>query len=287
MPGPLMPRKQLANALKELREASGATLEDVATALLISTSKLSRLENAQGKPQPRDVRDLIRHYRIENTDQARQLTRWARAAGERAWWEDYDLSSGLSDYLATEAEASIARVYTIPVLPVLLQTREYTRALLKRMEPLRSPSELEQLLEVREKRKAALKSREDQDLAPLRLIAVTHESSVRQLVGSAEIMRGQLDYLIEQSGMSNVELRVLPFSATPPFTSTGMYAYFEFDDYDRDIVSVETHAGFFYIEEKDRVGRYRRYYDELVRTALDPDESRQLIHAVKEEFFTN
>jgi transcriptional regulator with XRE-family HTH domain len=280
-----MPRKQLAAELKRLREERGATLEEVANELMISTSKLSRLENAQGKPQARDVRDLIRHYGIQ--DKEKLFMRWVRAAGQKAWWEDYadTIPGGLGDYLATEAEASIVRVYTIPVLPVLLQTTDYTRALLRRMEPLRSSGELDQLLEVRAMRKAALKSREE--MAALRLVAVTHESSIRQLVGTAEIMREQLDYLVEQSGMPNVELRILPFSATPPFTSTCMYAYFEFEDYDRDIVSVETHAGFRYIEGLDQVGRYRRYYDELVRTSLDPDESRQLIRAVKEDSFTN
>jgi transcriptional regulator with XRE-family HTH domain len=282
-----MPRKQLAAELKRLREERGATLEEVATELMISTSKLSRLENAQGKPQARDVRDLIRHYGIQGTDKEKQFMRWVRAAGQRAWWEDYadTIPGGLGDYLATEAEASIVRVYTIPVLPVLLQTTDYTRALLRRMEPLRSSGELDQLLEVRAMRKAALKSRDG--MSALRLIAVTHESSIRQQVGSAEIMREQLDYLVEQSGMPNVELRILPFSATPPFTSTCMYAYFEFEDYDRDIVSVETHAGFRYIEGLDQVGRYRRYYDELVRTSLDPEESRQLIRAVQEDSFTN
>jgi hypothetical protein len=242
--GPLMPRKQLAAELKRLREECAATLEDVANALLISTSKLSRLENAQGRPQARDVRDLINHYGIEGTEKAKQFMRWVRLSGQRAWWEDYAdmIPGGLGDYLAIESEASVVRAYTIPVLPVLLQTTEYTRALLRRMEPLRSASELDQLLEVRSKRKKALEYRTDAD--PLRLIAVTHESSIRQMVGTADIMRKQLDRLIERSTMTNVEFRILPFSATPPFTSTCMWAYFEFENYDRDVVNVESHAGF-------------------------------------------
>lgn len=285
--GPLMPRKRLAAELRRLREEVGATLEDVAIELLISTSKLSRLENAQGRPQPRDVRDLIRHYGIENTPTAEQLMKWVRAAGKRAWWDDYTgaVLEGLDVHVATEAEASIARVYTIPVLPVLLQTLDYTRALLERMEPWRSPGELEELLQVRARRRQALEYRDE--MPPLRLVAITHEASVRQMVGTGAIMRAQLDYLLERSKMPNVEFRILPLSDTPPFTSTCMYAYFEFEDYDRDIVNVETHAGFRYIETIELVARYRRYYDGLMRSSLDPEQTRDLVRLVKNEYFAH
>jgi hypothetical protein len=278
-----MPRKKLAAELSQLRAESGETLEAVGTALLISTSKLSRLENAQGRPQARDVRDLIRHYGIENTKQADQFMRWVRAANKRAWWDDYTdtIPHGLDAYLATEAEASTVRVYTIPILPVLLQTLDYTKALLQRMEPWRSISELEQLLEIRSRRRQALEAR--QELPPLKLIAVTHESSIRQMVGNDDIMRDQLDYLTERSTLPNVDLRILPLSVTPPLTSTCMWAYFEFDDYDRDIVSIETHAGFRYFESRDQVGRYRRYYDDLLTDSFSPGASIRLIQKAKDE----
>lgn len=287
-PGPVMPRKRLAAELRRLREADGRTLEEVASELMISTSKLSRLEKAQGSPQARDVRDLVRLYGVEDSDIADQLMRWVRAARRRAWWDDYSdaIAGGLDTHVAMEAEASIARVYTIPVLPVLLQTPDYTRALYERMERWRSLHDLEQLLQVRQRRQLALDTREG--MAPLRLIAVTHESSIRQMVGSNEIMRAQLDHLVERSMVPNIEFRILPFRATPPFTSTCMYAYFEFDgSYDRDIVHIETHAGFRYIETPERVNRYRRHYDELVRSSLTPDESRALVRAAKSDYFTS
>ncbi|MCE7008308.1 helix-turn-helix domain-containing protein [Kibdelosporangium philippinense] len=280
-----MPRKQLGAELRVLRERKGVTLDDIAKELIISTSKLSRLENAQGRPQARDVRDLIRYFDIENTDQADRFMRWTRAANKRAWWDDYTeaLEGDLDTYLATESEASIVRVYTIPILPVLLQTLEYTRALFKRSEPWRSASDIEQLLEVRSRRRQALESRPE--LAPLQLIAVAHESCIRQMVGSAEIMCTQLDYLVERSAKENIELRILPFSVTPPRTSTCMYAYFEFDEYDRDIVGVETHAGFRYFETPDQqVARYRRFYDDLHRSSLTPEESVRLIQSVRNDF---
>jgi transcriptional regulator with XRE-family HTH domain len=285
--GPVVPRRRLADELRRLREEARLTLEGVSAELMISTSKLSRLENAQGSPQSRDVRDLIRLYGIEGTQLADLLMRWVRAARTQGWWNDYPQSivGGLDAHLAYETEAVVARVYTIPVLPVLLQTVDYTRALCRSMEPWRTDREVEQLIEIRLRRQAALEQRDD--LPPLKLVAVTHESSVHQLVGSNEIMHAQLDYLVERSTASNIELRVLPFSTAPPFTSTCMYAYFEFGDaLDRDVLHIETHAGFRYIEIEETVAQYRQHYERLYDSSLTPEESRALIRAVQLDRFS-
>lgn len=281
--GPVLPRKRIAAELKRLREEAGLTLEQVAEELLISTSKLSRLENAQGSPQARDVRDLINFYRIDGTDLATKLTRWVRAAHRQGWWHDYSdaITGDLDTHIAYESEAAIARVYAIPVLPALLQTADYARAYYAHNEPWRTTSELDALVELRLRRQSSLGERPEQP--PLKLIAVAYESGLHQLVGSPEIMRAQLDHLVERSTAPNVDLRILPFDGPMPFTSTCMYAYFEFNDsLDRDVVTVETHAGFRYIETTSRVAAYRRHYEQLVDTALPPDESRALIRTIQD-----
>jgi transcriptional regulator with XRE-family HTH domain len=279
---PILPRRRLAQELRRLREEAGLTLEDVAAELLISTSKLSRLENAQGSPQTRDVRDLIKLYRVENTPLATRLMRWVSSARKQGWWADYtpSMERGLDGYVAYESEAAVARVYTIPVLPVLLQTADYARAQYQSMEPWRRVDELEQLVQLRIRRQEALKRREG--MAPLKLIAVTHECSLRQWVGTVETMRAQLNHLVERSTEPNIELRILPFTAQPRYTSTCMYAYFQFSDaLDRDVVDVETHAGFRHIETPDIVHQYRRHYDDLHEAALTPEQSRALIREVQ------
>ncbi len=121
-----------------------------------------------------------------------------------------------------EAEAAVIRLCTIPVLPFLPQIPAYTRALYERMEPWHTAEELEKLLEVRNKRRLALDYRDG--MFQLKLVAVTHESSIRQTMGSAAIVRAQLDNLIERSNSPDVELRTLPFASTPPFTCTCMWA---------------------------------------------------------------
>ena len=281
--GPLVPRQRLAQELRRLREEANLTLDQVATAMEdISASKLSRLENAQGSPRARDVRDLAQLYGIAGTELADRLLRWVRAARRQGWWNDYsqEIWPGLDAHLAYESDATIARVYTIPIIPVLLQTPDYSRAYYTSREPWHSEEALGQLIEIRTRRQEALRFREGQP--PLELVAVAHESSLLQRVGSAQTMHAQLDVLIQLSTAPNIQLYILPFTAQPVFTFTCSYAYFEYgEELDQDIVHIETHAGFRHLEKPDEVKRYRRYYDDLVAASLTMDKSRSLIREVR------
>ena len=100
--GPLGPRRGIAAAVRQLREDSGKLLAQAAQDLMMSSSKLSRLENAQGKPLPRDIRDIISYYRIEGTPLAARLERWVKAAQRRGWWTNFDdqIIEGLDAHLA-------------------------------------------------------------------------------------------------------------------------------------------------------------------------------------------
>ena len=284
MTGPLVPRQRLAQELRRLREEADLTLDQVATALEdFSTSKLSRLENAQGSLKTRDIRELAQFYGVAGTELDR-LLRWVRAARSQGWWTDYsqEIWPGLDAHLAYESDATIARVYTIPILPVLLQTPDYSRAYYRSREPWHSEEALGQLIEIRTRRQEALRFREGQD--PLELVAVTHESSLLQRVGSAQTMRAQLDTLLELSTATNIQLYILPFTAQPVFTCTCSYAYFEYgEDIDQDIVHIETHAGFRNLDKPDEVKRYRHYYDDLMTASLTMDKSRARIREVRDE----
>ncbi|HEX4704146.1 MAG TPA: helix-turn-helix transcriptional regulator [Pseudonocardiaceae bacterium] len=283
--GPVMPRKRIATELRRLRDEANLTLEQVAGDLLISTSKLSRLENAQGSPQARDVRDLINYYQIADTELAAKLTRWVRAAHRQGWWNEYSdaMAPDLDTHIAYETEAAVTRVYAIPALPVLLQTVDYSRVYYQNTEPWRTPSEIDMLIQLRRGRQAALDHRDDQH--PLRLVAVIHESGLHQLMGTPEIMHAQLGHLVERSTAPNIDLHVLPFSAALPFTSTCTYAYFEFSDaLDRDVVAIETHAGFRYIEATKTVAQYRRHYENVLDHSLSSEDTRGLIRSIQPRY---
>jgi transcriptional regulator with XRE-family HTH domain len=288
--GPLGPRRNIAAALRQLRAASGKNLSEVADDLMISTSKLSRLENAQGRPPPRDIRDLVRYYGIEDAPLGSSLRRWAAMAQRHGWWSDFDdevLGSvlggfGLDAHISYEADATVARIYALPFVPALLQTDEYATVIFRDMEG-RSEDEIAQLLEVRARRKQALSSREGME--PLKLVAVMHESALRQLVGAPDILRNQLDALIVGSQAANISLHVLPFKAKPVFTMTCMYAYFEYEGVgmEQDVVHIETHAGYWSIEDPVKVSEYRKAHNALVKTSLSEADSRALIRSIRDE----
>lgn len=281
--GPLAPRRSIGASIKRLREDAGQSLQEVADELMISRSKLSRLENAQGRPLPRDIRDLIRHFGIEGKPEASRLQRWVQDAQRTGWWSEYDVLTGtlgLEAHVAYETDAAVVRTYTMPFLPALLQTQDYATAVFRDMER-RSADEIDELVQVRLKRQEALLARDE--MPPLELVAVTHESTLRQTVGSARIMRTQLDALAEGPPTPNVQLYVLPFSAKPVFSMTCMYAYFEYQDAD-NLVHIETHGGFTAIDDPIGVARYRRAHDALVHASLNEDESRALIRSIRDQW---
>jgi transcriptional regulator with XRE-family HTH domain len=282
MTGPIVPRRRLAEELKRLRGQDGRSLEEVAQALLISTSKLSRLETGQGSPQARDVRDLIAAYGVDESLGSRMM-RWVTQARRQGWWSDYEFTpggftSGLDVHVAYESEASVERAYTMPFFPALLQTEAYVRALYRSLEPWRGNDEVDELVRLRKRRQELLG--EPEGRPPLELVVVSHESALRQVVGDKGILHEQLQAIDAAFDRGNVELRVLPFDSSPPFSATCMYTYFEFADaLDRDVVHIETHAGYRLLETTESLQQYRRYFDELLRRSLSVQKSRDLIRS--------
>lgn len=285
--GPLAPRRAIAAALRQLRKDAGENLSDVAEALLISRSKLSRLENGEGKPMLRDIRDLVRHYGIDGSAQAERLLAWARQAQQPGWWSGYDdeVLAGLDVQLAYEADAAIKRTYALPFVPELLQTAEYAAAILRDLEH-RPERHIGQLLQLRERRQQVLQRRDG--LPPLRLVVVMSEMALRQVVGSAQIMREQLDVLAGRAIAPGVHLHVLPFTARPAFSMTASYFYFGYDAAGgarRDVVYVDTHGGVLAIEDPEQVARYRAAHSALVAASLTESQTRDFVASVNAEIY--
>jgi transcriptional regulator with XRE-family HTH domain len=277
--GPLIPRRRLGVELRKLREDAKLRLDEVANQLMISNSKLSRLENGQGIPQMRDVRDLINFYQVAGTPLAERLMRWARDGRRQGWWRDYSdvVPDHLDTYLALESGASVIRSFAPNVIPSLLQTDQYARALITELKPIHTDIEVDQLIEISLRRKELLARAEE----PLRLLAVLDEAVLRRIVGSKDIMRDQLESLIEFSELSNVTILVLPFEAGAHQAITGMFNVLQFgNDLDRDVVDVESHLGHRYLEHEHDVLLYLRMFDGVSHRSLESEESRDLIRQI-------
>lgn len=276
--GPLLHRRRLGSELRRLR--GDRTLEEVAEATLISTSKLSRLENGQGVPLPRDIRDLVNFYGLD-TQTADRLRRWASAGRSQAWWREFSaaLPSGVDTYLDYESGASTIRSFAATIVPPLLQTEAYAIRLYEALPLVASDEVARRLVEVRARRQHLLV---ESDNTP-QLIFVLDEAVLRRPFGSPDDVHEQLDHLYVVSRQRNVSLRVLPFGAGLHAGLQGMFTILQFaDDRDRDVVAVESHTGERLLEQPSNVLDYLRIFDEITRKALDHDESRSLVAEIRD-----
>jgi len=273
--GPVIPRRRLGNTLRALRAGSGRTLAQVASDLLFSTSKLSRLEKGQAPAFERDVRDLLRYYDQSETALGERMRRWAQEGREIAWFQREPLLSPVTEhYLRYETAAAQVHGYVVHFVPSLLQTADYARALILAMGS-HDRSEVERLVDVRMRRQEIVTRVE----YPVAVDIVMDESVLHRVVGSPPVMREQLHCLVRSARRPNVSVRVVRFSTGPhPALAEGAFSLFRFRrEIDPDVVNIEGSVTDLYVEQPDQVEVYRRLLDGLRDTALDPHDSAELI----------
>jgi transcriptional regulator with XRE-family HTH domain len=287
MPGryPTVRRRRLVAELKRLRSAAGLTGEQVAERLAPlgrwSASKVSRIETGRVAVHHGDVGALLDLYGVDGGPRREELVGIARESGRRGWWQSYrDVLPGhITPILDFEVCTSAMRLLHNQVVPGLLQTAGYARALIRNCNPEATPDQIERLVELRMDRQRLL-ARDD----PPQLWVVLDEAALRRPVGGPATMRGQLARLAEQSCGPSIVVQVIPFQIGEhtgldlPFTILS----FPGDD-EPDVVYLEQLTTACYIEDEYDVERYVGHFEHLRATALGPAESRTLINRVAKE----
>ncbi|MFE3327848.1 helix-turn-helix domain-containing protein [Streptomyces sp. NPDC059176] len=277
---PTVRRRRLGQELRRLRELKGMTAEEVAERLLVSQSKISRLENGRRSISQRDVRDLCGVYEVEDHRVVESLMQMAKDSRQQGWWHAFG-DIPYSVYIGLETDAASLRVYEPQIVPGLLQTREYAEALIAGALPETPVSDVEKRVQVRLRRQERVISPE----SPLRLWAVVDEAALRRVVGNRELMREQLEYLIEQSQLPHVTVQVLPFSMGAHPGITGHYAILEFPDTaDSSVVYIEGVTSDLYLEKANDVHKYTVMYEHLRAQALSADHTREFIQDVAKAY---
>ncbi|MZE67379.1 helix-turn-helix transcriptional regulator [Streptomyces sp. SID5789] len=275
---PTARRRRLSIELKKLREKSSLTCAQVGAALDWSGSKVNRMETGSGRVQPSDVEALCRFY--ETTDDLRDfLKSLARQAKTRGWWQVHGsgVPEWFSIYIGLEQDASTLRQYQCEVLPGLLQTELYAREL-HTCGSYMSPEDIDRAVRVRLERQSMIKAPDAPDCW-----FVVSEAAVRRVMGDHELMRAQLEHVLDAVQQPSVTLQVLPFDAgtcptTGPFTMLGFP-----DQEDPDIVYRDGITDATYLEGDPHVREYNRAFDELRAAALSPRRTIQLISSVMKE----
>ncbi|MEU3305169.1 MULTISPECIES: helix-turn-helix domain-containing protein [unclassified Streptomyces] len=273
---PTVRRRRLGQELRRLRELKGMTAEEVADRLLVSQSKISRLENGRRSISQRDVRDLCGVYEVEDHRVVDSLMQMAKDSRQQGWWHAFG-DIPYSVYIGLETDAASLRVYEPQIVPGLLQTREYAEALITGALPETPVSDVEKRVQVRLRRQERISSPD----GPLRLWAVVDEAALRRVVGNKEMMREQLEYLVEQSQLPHVTVQVLPFSMGAHPGITGHYAILEFPDAsDSSVVYIEGVTSDLYLEKANDVHKYTVMYEHLRAQALNVDQTREYIEDI-------
>jgi transcriptional regulator with XRE-family HTH domain len=276
---PTVRRRELGALLRALRNEKGLTVEQVADRLLCSPSKVSRMETGHGIATARDVRDLCDLYEVTDEAERNRMMSLAREGKRQGWWQPYDLP--YSTYVGLEAEATSIRTFQPSVVPGLLQTEEYARAVHDAAEPESSITELtpkvvEQRVKARLRRQRLLTETD-----PLGFWAVLDEAVLHRGVGGPKTMEGQLGHIVELAALQNVTVQVVPYGAGAHPAPGSMFNILTFSAAVADVVYVEGLAGWIYIERPEDVSRYSRVFGRLCDMALDEPDSIDLITKVQ------
>jgi transcriptional regulator with XRE-family HTH domain len=268
---PTLRRRELGALLRGLRTERGLTVEQVAERLLCSPSKVSRMETGHRGATLRDIRDLCDFYEVSDHERD-HMSRLAVQSKEQGWWQSFEFP--YRTYVGLEAAAAATKYYQSAIVPGLLQTPEYARAMHEVVVPELDQSRIDELIEIRVNRKKRLT--ED---PPLAISAIIDEAVLHREVGGPHVMHEQLRSLVDVASRPNVTIQVIPYSAGAHPAMDSTFRILEFDGVS-DVVYVEGLVGWIYLDQAKEIARYHQVFERLCAVALDPRHSVELITGI-------
>lgn len=269
--GPTALRMLVGGQLRKLRTQAGITPEQAADHIRGSTAKISRLELGRTGFKERDVRDLLERYRVD-PDDIQAFLGLVRKANEPGWWHRYSdlMPSWFETYIGLEQAAWSIRTFEAQLVPGLLQTEEYAHAVVALGH---ENTETARRVELRKRRQEML----DWPDGPS-LWAVLDESVLHRPVGGVEVLRHQLEHLLEMTGHLRVTIQVLPYAAGGHAAVGGSFTMLRFAEADLpDVVYTEQLSSSTYLDKQSDLENYRRVMDRISVQAETPDRSRRMI----------
>lgn len=277
--GSTLRRRRLGHELRRLREEANRTHLDIAGILHCQQSRVSKIEAGHLRIRPAEVKDVLRYLDVPE-DHWDGLVTLAKEANRRGFWSSHAdvMSPRFMTYANLEAEATRICTYEAEVIPGLMQTEAYARAV-NAATKWRDDVDLDRDTEVRLLRQDRVTG------GDLDLWVVLNESAIRRVVGGEQVMREQLQHLLELAHRPSVTLQVLPFSAGEHPAMNGPFVIARFADrrQDPDVIYLENQTGGLYMEEPAEIERYNVTFDRLIADALDVGRSAKLIGRVIDE----
>jgi transcriptional regulator with XRE-family HTH domain len=279
--GSTVPRRQLGRYLRDLRQQQRLTVKAAAERLEWSEAKLWRVETGQVSLRSLDAEAMCRIYGAPaETTQA--LMGLAKETKTRGWWHAYGdvIPEGFDVYIGLEEAASALSWYESELVPGLLQTPDYTHALIAADNPETDDEEVKRRVHVRMERQTLL----TRVTAPPRMSIVLNEAIIRRPVGGRKVMGSQLGRLIEVGELPNITLRIIPFSAgLHRGIMSGSFVVLHFPlngdgkASEPPTVYVEGFTGALYLDKPKEIQRYETAFESIWDNSLDEYASRDFI----------
>ncbi|NYF41846.1 transcriptional regulator with XRE-family HTH domain [Streptosporangium sandarakinum] len=271
----------MGSQLRRLREARGLSREEAGHLIRGSESKISRMELGRVGLRERDVSDLLTFYGVEDEEARSAVMDLLSRANEPGWWHRFNdlLPSWFQTYVGLEEAASRIRTYEVQFVPGLLQTREYARAVITAGSAGVGPEEIERRVDLRMERQKVF----DRPDGPF-FWAVIDEAALRRPIGGADVMRAQLEHLLDLMRRLNVTIQVMPFSFGGHSAEGGAFSVLRFADPDLpDVVYVEQLASALYLDKREEVDRYSEVMERLCAVSTTPDETTDILRRIIKE----
>jgi transcriptional regulator with XRE-family HTH domain len=276
--GPTVLRMILGRQLQALREKAGLSYEQAAEAIYSSSYTVRRMERAEGGLKPLTVKSLLMAYGVTDVREIDTFLALARDASKPGGWHSYDdvLPSWFKVAVGLEESASLIRAYEPQVVPGLLQTADYARAITAASFPGATEDETERRVALRLARQELLRRP-----VPPEYWVVLDETVVRRPVGGRNVMRGQLARLTEAAEQGNITIQVIPFAAGWHPALYGMFWMFRFPDLQMpDIVYSEALTGAYYLNKPAETAAYIEALDRMCTQAASPEQSTTILHEI-------
>ncbi|MEV6388194.1 helix-turn-helix domain-containing protein [Nocardia xishanensis] len=271
--GSTMPRRQLGRHLRDLRNRARMTTRMAAQQLEWSEAKIWRIETGQTSLRSLDVEAMCKIYGAPG-DLVGPLTALAKETKARGWWTAYSdvLGEGFEIYIGLEEAARQLSTYENELVPGLLQTEAYARAILSAARPDASLAEIDRRVQLRLARQALVTRAE----SPVQLDVVISEAVLWRRVGGAEVAAAQLEHLRRMSDLPNVRLQTVPpESGYHAGMESGRFVMLEFpegrmgEEPEPPVVYVEAFTGPVYLDKDSEIERYRKAFADIRSIAVD------------------
>lgn len=274
---PTVRARSLGAELRDLRLATGLSTRAVAARLGWSAALVSRTENGKRNIPVEDVAALLVVYGITGAERDRLLT-LAREADRPGWWETSDpgIPAQLKALIGFESQAIRIVNFELVLIPGLLQTPEYTRAV---MESAEVPTLLAETRVATRLGRQAVLSRSD----PPELLAIIDEAALRRPVGGHEVMAQQLDHIVKTAERTNVTVRVIPFDCGAHAAMTSSFVALEFARANA-VVQLEAKRSVVLLDDPEDVSPFGTLADTLQNVALAPGRSIAFLTSIANEY---